>query len=615
MASQQPGYRSADVAGQVLNTRIIDLSTPLPLRCRTFRVSEVPPDINAGVLRTCLDSLQIDEGLIEGNSVVFSLAPYRSWQVATVSFHREPDVFARCKPGHEISLQLTKRQVSTALYQPEHNKRTRFQPDDERHTRMEDVQIQKRAVPILVTVDCDFYSMTPLYAPIGTTAKYDIIAVTGLSAHAFGSWKSPDRADRMWLRDYLRLEFSDIRVFTWGYYSSIRNEKSTTFITALSRNFLEDVKQVREHETVSRPLILIGHSLGGLVLQKALVDASKGNSTNDKSFHRSCIGLIFFGVPHQGLNPKSIEMLAEGNENKHFLRDISTSSQYLVELESDFKICHKGMKRSTIVSFYESEDTLSVETFANGEAKRCGAPIRMVPRESAVCSVSEDCNRIEIRADHSLMVKFRSESDKHYQRVITKIKEIRETYEKDGVREKLPGNEIRQIMTFISPLESYKRHQDIRQKRLEGTGDWFLREPAFEKWRDCESDDGNKGSVLACSGIPGAGKSVICSLVIEHLETKFSSEEKACVACLYCDYLDDEKQTPVNMIGVLLKQVIARLNESGYLPLGTITDLGKRINENRIFDLALTCRLLGDCVKQLRRLYVCIDALDECNEQ
>ncbi|KAI5817799.1 hypothetical protein BZA77DRAFT_244435 [Pyronema omphalodes] len=296
-----------------------------------------------------------------------------------------------------------------------------------------------QAEPARLTVDCHFHGMTPLYAPVGTTAGCDIIAVTGLSAHAFGSWKSPDQADRMWLRDFLPLEFPDIRAFTWGYYSSIRNNESTTSITDISRKFLEDIKQVREQEAVSRPLILIGHSLGGLVVQKALVDASKSSSVDDNAFHQSCIGTLFFGVPIQGLNQKSIEMLVQGKENEHFLRDISTESDYLLELEKDFRICYASMRSPIIVSFYETEDTRSVETFANGEARRSGPPIRMVSRKSAVCSVSEDCNRIAIHADHSRMVKFRSESDEHYQRVVAKIREMRKTYEMRGFGERLPG--------------------------------------------------------------------------------------------------------------------------------------------------------------------------------
>jgi hypothetical protein len=85
------------------------------------------------------------------------------------------------------------------------------------------------------------------------------------------------------------------------------------------------------------------------------------------------------------------------------------------------------------------------------------------------------------------------------------------------------------------------------------------------------------------------------------------------VVCLYCDYRDDKNQTSVNMIGVLLKQVIATLNESGLLPRDTISALRQHLNRQKHVDLQEACRLLAETVKQLQKFYVCIDALDECN--
>ncbi|KAI5792255.1 hypothetical protein FPQ18DRAFT_305547 [Pyronema domesticum] len=340
--------------------------------------------------------------------------------------------------------------------------------------------------------------MTPFYQSPGVIIKYDIIAVTGLSAHAFGSWKSPDQAGVMWLRDFLKLDLADFRVLTWGYRSSIRNDQSMTSIAAVSRDFLQDIRFTRGKSASDRPLILIGHSLGGLVLQqviftyssRALADTDKETDEDNSALLRSCIGILFFGVPNQGLNPTSIQSLVKGDRNARFLQDLSPDSEFLFSLRRDFRNCHKSMKDCIIVSFYESKGTNSVKRTQDGEMKRCGDPIRMVSRDSAICFQSENCNQIAIQKDHSKMVKYRSESDENYQRVV--------------------DNEIRQIMAWISPLEPHKRHQDIRQKRLEGTRNWFLLEPEFQKWRDSEPDDDSIGSILACSGIPGAGKSVIC---------------------------------------------------------------------------------------------------------
>jgi hypothetical protein len=65
----------------------------------------------------------------------------------------------------------------------------------------------------------------------------------GLSAHAFGSWKSPDQDDVMWLRDFLPLDLPDSRVLTWGYPSSIKNDQSS--IAAISRDFLQGIRLAR----------------------------------------------------------------------------------------------------------------------------------------------------------------------------------------------------------------------------------------------------------------------------------------------------------------------------------------------------------------------------------
>lgn len=105
------------------------------------------------------------------------------------------------------------------------------------------------------------------------------------------------------------------------------------------------------------------------------------------------------------------------------------------------------------------------------------------------------------------------------------------------------------------------------------------------------------------------------SLVVDHLEQRLVFEERACVAYLYCDHLDGERQTPANMIGVLLKQVIVTLNKRGLLPLDTIADLREYLKKHWSVNFDRACQLLRQTVKQLRRFYVCIDALGECSEE
>ncbi|KAI5814913.1 hypothetical protein BZA77DRAFT_317793 [Pyronema omphalodes] len=640
-------------------TRGIDTNTSLPANCRTFRVSEIPLYMDRSALSQFLDSLKVGKGSIEGNCRVFPLATCGSWQVATVSFHYVPDEFQKCKEGSPRSLQL--------VMQRGQYRNDRYNAHHEVHSRSGE--------QVSVSIDRDFYSMTPLYQPLGRTAKYDLIAVTGLSAHAFGSWKSPDQAYRMWLRDFLPSECPDIRVHIWGYFSSIMNVSSTTSITAISRQFLEDVKRIRENQTASRPLILIGHSLGGLVLQKALVDASKEHCDEDKAFYQSCIGVLFFGVPTRGLNATSIDRLVQGKGNEHFLQSISTGSDYLSDLESDFSACYKRMKNCTVVSFYEGEDTLSVEKNCDGKFERCGSLIRMVPRESAVCSLSKSHNQIQIRANHSMMVKFRSVSDENYLRVLAKIKNVAKDYTMRGVQDRLKDHQIWRTtsMPFTERQSSniprrvqersqdneVRRHLDneVRRNTVSGIvkaqpNNRQLRSPGkrnesvdlmmssilnwlsdvpyeshhqritrrrlkgtgkwiFEKQEYLTWISSNSSRLFLLRGIPGTGKTYITSAVIDSLHPEAGRLARA---YFYCDRAERRRREPEIIMNAIVQQLLQSNSNENTLPKSILDIYEERVKNRQLssqLSLPESQALLLHITSVYPRTIICIDALDE----
>ena len=63
------------------------------------------------------------------------------------------------------------------------------------------------------------------------------------------------------------------------------------------------------------------------------------------------------------------------------------------------------------------------------------------------------------------------------------------------------------IQKWLSPLEPHKRHQDVRNGRLEGVGEWVLRRSEFESW--CKSQDESADRTLLCYGGQGVGKTYI----------------------------------------------------------------------------------------------------------
>ena len=63
------------------------------------------------------------------------------------------------------------------------------------------------------------------------------------------------------------------------------------------------------------------------------------------------------------------------------------------------------------------------------------------------------------------------------------------------------------IQEWLSPLEPHKRHQDVRNRRLDGVGEWVLRRSEFESWR--EGLDNSGDHTLLCYGGQGVGKTYI----------------------------------------------------------------------------------------------------------
>jgi hypothetical protein len=116
-----------------------------------------------------------------------------------------------------------------------------------------------------VIVSRNFYGFTPLNVPKSPVVA-DIIAVTGLAGNAFGSWAHASHD--MWLRDILPRDFPDCRVLTYGYGSELHESEATSILEDHSRTFEQKLRLWRRDAVARRPVILIGHSLGCLMIKK-----------------------------------------------------------------------------------------------------------------------------------------------------------------------------------------------------------------------------------------------------------------------------------------------------------------------------------------------------------
>jgi hypothetical protein len=106
--------------------------------------------------------------------------------------------------------------------------------------------------------DRDFFGFTQLYpTKSGDEIVADIIVVTGLGGHAFGSWVGRTTG-KMWLRDFLKEDLPNCRVLLYGYDSKLGN-RSTDSILSFGDTFLANLDGVRRDHVVSTT-VLARHS-------------------------------------------------------------------------------------------------------------------------------------------------------------------------------------------------------------------------------------------------------------------------------------------------------------------------------------------------------------------
>jgi len=85
---------------------------------------------------------------------------------------------------------------------------------------------------------------------------------------------------------------------------------------------------------------------------------------------------------------------------------------------------------------------------------------------------------------------------------------VTDSYKKArDIREISASDEKGQILEWLSPMAPRERHQAVRERRVDGVGDWLLRTSEFKKWHT--SDDRAIHPVLFCYGDPGVGKTYL----------------------------------------------------------------------------------------------------------
>lgn len=151
-------------------------------------------------------------------------------------------------------------------------------------------------------------------------------------------------------------------------------------------------------------------------------------------------------------------------------------------------------------------------------------------------------------------------------------------------------------------LDQTEKHRSTIQLRENGTGEWFLQTDQIAHWLK------QPGSFLWVNGIPGAGKTVLASIVIEKARTAHDSKTAVCY--FYCVYDQKKEQSTACILGTLVKQLALQSD----IAFGYLLDLHTQITgKDRSSDNLEKC--LEKCLQRMLTCFdtttMIIDALDE----
>lgn len=248
-------------------------------------------------------------------------------------------------------------------------------------------------------------------------AAVDICFVHGLTGNRDTTWTVPGQ-EHPWPKTLLPPRLGKVRILTYGYDAYVVRRGAPTGTSRLidhASNLLNDLSVDRVTCSAScRPLILVAHSLGGLVCKQAVLLSRNSPDIHLRGIFDCLKGIAFMGTPHRGswmADWARIPASALGyvsSANTSLLASLETDSQLLEAVQVQFWRMVREVR--------EAGRLLEVTCFF----EELPLPVAgiVVPKESATF---EGYNSITIHADHRDMVRFASAEENGFKRFLGEL--------------------------------------------------------------------------------------------------------------------------------------------------------------------------------------------------
>ncbi|KAE8355420.1 ankyrin repeat-containing domain protein [Aspergillus coremiiformis] len=390
--------------------------------------------------------------------------------------------------------------------------------------------------------------LNPLYTPddFNTNKRsVDVIAVPGLGSDMTFTWVSNNVH---WLRDRSMLPdaIPTARISVFGYRSQWYGQDAVEIgLSTISRDLLHMIKTDRWESKTKRPIIFIGHSLGGLVVSKAITLAKRENDSF-KGIIECITSCVFLGTPFRGSGSQRVARIIATAGNimgkakvNELIKMLEPDSGELLELTDEFLGDIRKMEID-IVCYYELETTHGMMVADKKSATFDGHP------------------RFSWDRAHSQMNKFNGPKDTHYRQVSgtlqrfankagTKIKA-----RQDAVIRMIDDTVVEKVLDALDVHNPKMDLQRIRKQiglKKGMASSWIRESPQYESWKRADS---------SCNfwvwGSAGEGNTVAAIAIVEDL-SKLPSES-AVRGHFFCNRWNRDRSNLLSMVKSLAWQLL-----------------------------------------------------------
>ncbi|KAF7914114.1 uncharacterized protein EAF01_000520 [Botrytis porri] len=344
--------------------------------------------------------------------------------------------------------------------------------------------------------------------------KLDIVALHGIKGDAFKTWteKNEDGVKNMWLRDQLPNELPGARIFSFGYDANVLFSRGTGTIEDFATALLEDLLRERSNDkNRKRRIIFICHSMGGIVVKKALIRAF--NIKLYRNIFELTSAILFLATPHMGSDETKLPLLISkfangllalpmrfsGRVRDELITPLSRGSSVLIETQDEFKRLklYDGIR---VASFLEMDICSGLKGL-------------VVDEESAQLHIPDERVVKMHGCDHRNICRFTGPESSSYKSVWGILKVYADEASSLVEDDLAPEDESLLSSIYYPEMEQRRRNAN---NAYPGTCNWISQDRSYLRWKETQR------SLMWIKGKPGAGKSTLMAYILSNFRHRDS---------------------------------------------------------------------------------------------